>query len=488
MATQAKDMTAAVDPTEAMAAMLKRQRAAFYADLPVPARTRIDRMDRAIAILVDHQDALAQAMAEDFAGRPKPMSLFTDVASSIKALKFAKKRLKRWMKPEKRGLEFPLGLLGAKARVEYQPKGVVGLISPWNFPVNLTFGPLAGIFAAGNRVMIKPSEATPVTSERMKTLFAEYYDEEEVAVFTGGPDVGRAFTELPFDHILFTGATAIGRHVMRAAADNLTPVTLELGGKSPVILSDSADLDRAAERVVVGKMMNAGQICLAPDYMLVPEDKVAAVADALAGKAGEMYPTLKGNPDYTAIIDARHKARLEGHIKDAEEKGAKVRQVNPGGEDFASEGDNAAVLPLHILTDVHDDMTVMQEEIFGPVLPLVPYGSLDEAIDFVNHRPRPLGLYYFGEDADEESRVLERTVSGGVTVNDVIFHVSAEDLPFGGIGPSGMGAYHGREGFKTFSHAKPVYRQTKINLVAMIGAVPPYGDRLKKTLGLQIKK
>ncbi|RMD87071.1 MAG: coniferyl aldehyde dehydrogenase [Alphaproteobacteria bacterium] len=470
-----------------METVLAAQRKAVLAESPVSAAVRIDRLERARALLVTHRDSLADAMAEDFRGRPRLMSQFSDIAPSVKALAFAKKHVRRWMRPERRRLEFPLGLLGAKAWIEYQPKGVVGLISPWNFPVNLTFAPLAGILAAGNRVMIKPSEITPATSDTMARLIREYFDETEITVITGGPEVGQVFSALPFDHLLFTGATAIGRHVMRAAADNLTPVTLELGGKSPVIVSRSADLAETARRVIIGKMMNAGQICLAPDYMLVPEEAVAPAVEALEAAATAFYPTVKANPDYTPIVNARHKARLLAHIEDATRKGARITVVNPAGEDFTAD-ENSTVLPLHILRDVDDGMTVMQEEIFGPLLPIVSYRAIEDAIAYVNARPRPLGLYYFGRDREEERRVLDRTVSGGVTLGDVLWHVAHEDLPFGGIGPSGMGVYHGREGFRTFSHAKSIYRQSRINIGRLIGAEPPYGERLRRIVELQIRK
>ena len=490
MATQVDAVSEAQEADVVRAAMqdvLEAQRKAVLAESPVPPSVRIDRLERARALLVDHRHALADAMAEDYGGRPELLSLFSDIAPSVKALAFAKKHLRRWMRPERRRLEFPLGLLGAKAWIEYQPKGVVGLISPWNFPVNLTFAPLAGILAAGNRVMIKPSEITPATSETMARLIRDYFDETEITVITGGPEVGQAFASLPFDHLLFTGATSIGRHVMRAAADNLTPVTLELGGKSPVIVSRSADPAETARRVVVGKMMNAGQICLAPDYMLVPAEDEDDIAEALVTAASALYPTVKANPDYTPVVNARHKARLMAHIADAERQGAEITVVNPAGEDFTAD-ENSTVLPLHILRKVTDDMTVMQEEIFGPLLPVVGYASIEDAIAYVNARPRPLGLYYFGRDGEEERRVLDRTVSGGVTLGDVLWHVAHEDLPFGGIGPSGMGVYHGRDGFRTFSHARSIYRQSRLNVGRLIGAEPPYGTRLRKVVEMQIRK
>ncbi|GAB4576342.1 MAG: coniferyl aldehyde dehydrogenase [Rhodothalassiaceae bacterium] len=472
------------DPAIAqMQATLAAQKKAFLEELPVSLATRRDRLSRAIALLVDRKDELVEAMDADFSGRPKLMSLFTDIASSVKALKFARKHVKTWMKPERRRLEFPLSLLGARGQVEYQPKGVVGLISPWNFPVNLTFGPLAGILAAGNRVMIKPSEITPATSDLMARLIGEYFDRNEIATVTGGPEIGQAFSALPFDHLLFTGATSVGRHVMRAAAENLTPVTLELGGKSPVIVSRSADLARMAERVIAGKMMNAGQICLAPDYILAPRDRLSEVREALMAAALRLYPTAVGHDDYAAIVNRRHRDRLLDLLKDARAKGARVTEVTPQSDD--AEGSR---MPLHIVEDADETMRVMQDEIFGPILPLLPYDGIDDAIAFINAHDRPLGLYWFGTDRAEMRQILDRTVSGGVTVNDVVWHVAHEDLPFGGIGPSGMGAYHGREGFLTFSHAKSVYRQTGFDLMRLAGALPPYGDKLRKTLKLQIRK
>ena len=481
-------VTAAWDERDAaaMRAALDVQRAAFVGELPVSAAARLDRLRRAETLLIDHQDALVAAISEDFGHRSTEMSLMTDILSSVKPVRHAIKHLGSWMKPERRALDFPLGLLGARARVEFQPKGVVGIIAPWNFPINLTFGPLAGVLAAGNRAMIKPSEYTPVTAALLAELIAAAFDPAEVTVVTGGPAVGRAFAGLPFDHLVFTGGTAVGRHVMAAAAANLVPLTLELGGKSPTIVSRSADIGRATDRIAMGKMMNAGQICLAPDYLLVPREREDAVVAGLQTAVAAMYPTLLANPDYTSVLGARHRERLEGHVADARAKGAEVIVVNPAGEDFAAQNGNK--MPLHILRGVDDSMTVMQEEIFGPLLPVVPYDTVDEAIDRINRRDRPLGLYWFGDDAAEQRRVLDRTISGGVTVNDVVFHVSAEDLPFGGVGPAGMGSYHGRDGFRAFSHAKAVYSQPKLDLAGLAGFKPPYGARTRKALARELKR
>lgn len=468
----------------AMLDVLARQKA-MNIRLGAPThRERTERLDKAIALLVDHQQALVDALDEDFGARSKDSSLLTDVASSVAALKFAKDNLARWMRPERRKVEAPLNLLGAKAEIRFQPKGVVGIIAPWNFPVNLTFTPLAGVLAAGNRAMIKPSEYTPLTADLMKALIAKYFTDEEIAVFTGGPEIGGAFAGLPFDHLIFTGSTSIGYHVMRAAAENLTPVTLELGGKSPVIISRSADIAKTAARVMAGKTLNAGQICLAPDYVIAPKDGAEAFVAAATAATAKLYPTLKDNPDYTAIVSQRHFDRLHDLVADAREKGARVVEINPGNEDM-SQQEHRRFAPTLIL-DPTDDMKVMQDEIFGPILPIMTYDRIGEAVHYINAHPRPLGLYYFGEDGAEREQVLANTTSGGVTVNDVIFHVAQEDIPFGGVGPSGMGAYHGREGFLEFSHRRAIYTQIKSEVLALMR--PPYGEAYRKQVAGRVKK
>ena len=465
--------------------VLELQRARFMEELPVTLAARRDRLKRAVAMIADNADAFCDALSEDFGHRSREQSMLTDIASSIAPLKHALKSVEKWMRRDTRAVQFPLGLLGAKAWVEYQPKGVVGVIAPWNFPVNLVMGPVAGAFAAGNRVMVKTSEFTPRTAALFEEVCPKYFPTDELAFFSGGADVGKAFSELPFDHLIFTGATGIGRHILHAAADNLTPVTLELGGKSPVIVGKGADIAKTTERVAIGKMLNAGQICLAPDYMLVPEAQEQAVVDGLKAAVSAMYPTLLANPDYTAIINDRHHQRLTDWVADARAKGATVEVVNPAGEDFA--GSNARKMPLHIVRNATDDMIVMQEELFGPILPVRSYRAIDDAISEVNRRDRPLGLYYFGPDDAERRRVLDRTISGGVTLDDVVFHVSMEELPFGGIGPSGMGSYHGTDGFKTFSHAKAVYKQAKLDVAKLAGLKPPYGKATMASVKRQMK-
>lgn len=465
--------------------ILERQRKAFMAELPVPLDVRRDRLKRAVAMVSDHADRFCDALSEDFGHRSREQSMITDIAASIGPLKHAMKKMAGWAKAERKPVMFPLGLLGAKGSIEYQPKGVVGVIAPWNFPVNLVMSPLAGIFAAGNRAMVKTSEYTPAVAALFEEVVGHYFAVEELAFVSGGPEVGKAFAELPFDHLLFTGATGIGKHILHAAADNLTPVTLELGGKSPVIVGRSADLAQVTERVVLGKMMNAGQICLAPDYMLVAAEQEDAVIAGLTQAASTLYPSILANPDYTAVINDRHYQRLTTWIDDARARGAEVITVNPAGEDFSTS--NSRKMPLHIIRGATDDMTVMQEEIFGPILPVRRYDTIESAVEEVNRRDRPLALYYFGKDANERRRVLDRTISGGVTTDDVIFHVSMEELPFGGIGPSGMGAYHGEAGFRTFSHARSIYRQPRIDVAKLAGLKPPYGAATRKAIARQMK-
>jgi coniferyl-aldehyde dehydrogenase len=467
-----------------MMATLQRQRDAFTAARPEQMSVRKDRLKRIIAMMKETGEEFARAISRDFGHRSHEQSLMTDIMPSVTAAKYCLKHMDAWARTEKRKPNFPLGLFGAKAELRYEPKGVVGVVSPWNFPVGLTIGPVAQAFAAGNRVMIKPSEFTEDTSELMREVFARYFAEEEMAVFTGGPDVGQAFCGLPFDHLLFTGATSVGKHVLRAAADNLVPVTLELGGKSPTILGRSANVERASERIAMGKMLNAGQICLAPDYMIVPQELEERAIGAVSNAVSAMYPTLLNNDDYTSVVNAKHRDRIQGLIDDAKAKGAEAIEINPGNEDFSAS--NGHKMPLTILRNVDDDMKVMQDEIFGPVLPIKTYKAIDEAIDYINAHDRPLGLYYFGEDAGERERVLTRTISGGVTVNDVVMHVSIDDLPFGGVGPSGMGSYHGPEGFKTFSHARSVYTQPKFDLAKLAGLKPPYGPTTRKTLAREL--
>ena len=438
---------------------------------------RSDRLDRIVSMVTKYKSEIISALQDDFGNRDPVMSAVTEVDSVIGPMMHAKKNLKKWMKTEKRKAAIaPLGsalsLLGAKAEIRYQPKGVVGAISPWNFPLNLALAPLGGILSAGNRVMLKPSELTPASSDLTKLMIEEFFDESEIAVFIGDPEVGAAFSGLAFDHLIFTGGTAIAKHVMKAASENLVPLTLELGGKSPVVVGKSSKIKDTASRVMQGKTMNAGQICLAPDYALVPEESVDEFVQATVDVTSEMYPDMKDNDDFTSIINQKHYDRIQGYISDAKEKGAEVVEINPSNEDFSQQPHHK--IPPTIILNPTEDMQVMQEEIFGPVLPVKTYKDVSETVDYINSKDRPLGLYYFGEDSKEKDYVLDNTTSGGVTVNDVISHIQMEDLPFGGVGPSGMGSYHGYDGFKEFSHAKAVYKQTRFNLMKLAGLVPPY--------------
>ena len=470
---------------EEMRRLVALQKKAHIAEGPMTAERRIDLIDRTIALLVENGDKMVDALVADFGNRSPEGTLATDVGGTLGALKYAKHNVRKWMKPSKRSSMFPLGVLGASTRVEYQPLGCVGNVVPWNFPFNLCFGPMSSIFAAGNRTIIKPSEYTVRSALLTKELCDKYYSEDEVAVVLGGPETGATFSRMPFDHLLFTGATSIASHVMRAAAENLVPVTLELGGKSPVIVSQSADMTKTAARVMTGKTLNAGQICLAPDYVMVPECKVDDFVAQATKSVETMFPTMKENPDYTSVVNQRHYDRLQSYLDDARAKGAKIVEINPANEDFSQQPHHK--IPPTIIIEPTEDMKVMQEEIFGPILPVKSYKSVDDAIGYVNDHDRPLGLYYFGDDRNEENRVINSTTSGGVAVNDVITHIMQEDAPFGGVGPSGTGSYHGKECFINFSHAKTVFRQTPFEFAA--GALrPPYGEKTRKMLAGIIKK
>jgi coniferyl-aldehyde dehydrogenase len=465
-----------------MREIFERQHAAAIDDGLVTVEIRIDRLKRVRRLIGRNQDAIIEACNADFGNRSRHQSRMSEVLSVMSGMKHAADNVKKWMGSDRRKVMFPLNLFGARARVEYKPKGVVGTLGTWNFPVYTSILPLAGIFAAGNRAMIKLSEVTPETSTLLRKLITETFDEAECAAITGGPDVGAEFAGLPFDHIIFTGGTNIGRHILHAAADNLTPVTLELGGKSPVIVGRSYDLAKAARRVMVGKALNLGQACLAPDYCLVPRERLEDFVGAATKQFEEMFPTILGNPDYTSVINARHHERLSSMVADARSKGADIRELNPAGEDFTKQAAGIHKMPMTLVVEPSDEMRVMQEELFGPVLCIKGYESIDDCIRYINSKGRPLGLYYFGEDPAEQRAVLDRTISGGVTINDVMTHSGCEDLPFGGIGPSGMGSYHGRDGFLEFSHKRAVFHQTKLDLMKLAGMLPPYGAKCEKQL------
>jgi coniferyl-aldehyde dehydrogenase len=456
--------------------VLNLQKKKFIKDGPPSINLRVDRLNRLTSMLVENRYAFTEALSSDFGSRSQNASLMTDVYTVLPEITNAIKNIKRWTKDEKRSSNMPFSLFGAKSYIRYEPLGTIGMISPWNFPVNLAFGPLASIFAAGNQVMHKPSELTPETAALMKELCDKAYDQDEFATFLGGPETGEAFSKLNFDHLLYTGSGNVGKHVMNAAAQNLVPVTLELGGKSPVVVGNSADIQASAKRVMFGKTMNAGQICLAPDYVMVHKDKKDEFITEAEKAVADYYPNIKNNDDYTSIINERHFDRLNGLIDDAREKGATINQINPSNEDFSQQ--EFFKIPPTIITDTSDDMRVMKEEIFGPILPVLEYTDVEEALDTINSKDRPLGLYYFGTDKNEQSNVLDNTSSGGVTINNVVGHIQQQDLPFGGVGPSGMGRYHSQDGFKNFSNARAVFKDVPFFMDNLaFGMIrPPYKE------------
>ncbi len=470
-----------------MREILRIQRESYLNEGFVNANTRIDRINRAIDVLVRFSNKISDALDSDFGCRPRQITMLSDVLGSVASLKHARKHVKLWMKSEKRSTAFPLNILGGRSRIEYQPKGVVGLVAPWNFPVSMVFQPMSGIFAAGNRIMIKPSEYTPETSSVIEEMIKDSFSEEEAFTICGGAEVGQAFSSLPFDHMIFTGATNIARHVMASAAQNLVPVTLELGGKSPVVISRSAKLKMSLERILLGKTLNAGQICLAPDYLMVPEENLDEIIALAKNIVPSMYPNISDNPQYTAIVNDRHFKRLSGYLDEAKERGLELISLHPSGYG-SPENMNSRKIPPVLIPNPLEDIAIMQEELFGPILPIKTYQNFEECISYINSKPRPLAVYYFGRDSSEENQMVSRTTSGGVCVNDVVMQVAQEDLPFGGIGASGMGSYHGLEGFKTFSHTKSIYRQTKINFAKLGGLMPPYGASTEKSIKMQLKK
>ncbi|WP_447799084.1 coniferyl aldehyde dehydrogenase [Pseudomonas moraviensis] len=457
-------------PAETLDRQFQAQRAAYAANPMPPAAQRQQWLKALRDLLNAERQALIEAISADFSHRSADETLLAELMPSLHGIHYASRHLKRWMKPSRR--KVGRAFQPASAKVVYQPLGVVGVIVPWNYPLYLAVGPMVGALAAGNRVMLKLSESTPATGLLLKQLLARIFPEDLVCVVLGEADVGMAFSRLPFDHLLFTGSTSVGKHVMRAAAENLTPVTLELGGKSPAIVSRDVPLKDAAERIAFGKTLNAGQTCVAPDYVLVPEDRVGAFVEAYRQAVKGFYPTLADNADYTAIINERQLARLNAYISDATSKGALLIPLFEQGQ--------GRRMPHSVLLNVSDEMSVMQDEIFGPLLPIVPYRDLEQAFAYINQRPRPLALYYFGYDKREQHRVLHETHSGGVCLNDTLLHVAQDDMPFGGIGPSGMGHYHGHEGFLTFSKAKGVLIKQRFNAARLI--YPPYGTSIQKLI------
>jgi coniferyl-aldehyde dehydrogenase len=460
-------------------ALLAAQRRAFV-DRPPTHADRIDALRRLDAALIARAPDLVAAVSEDFGGRAAEETRALELLPLINEIRYARRHLKRWMAPRRAAVQWQAW--PATARVVYQPRGVVGVVSPWNYPLFLTLVPVASAIAAGNHVLVKPSELTPATAALMQSIVAELYPPDYVTVVIGGVDTAAAFVALPFDHLLFTGSTRVGKMVMKAASEHLVPVTLELGGKSPVIVHDSYPMKRAAERILTGKLYNAGQTCIAPDYALVPQHRQNEFVAEARGAIARMYPALVDNPDYTRIINARHYGRLTELVDDARRLGAEVIEVNPRNE-TCDVGNR--VFPPTIVTGVRADMALAGEELFGPILPVIDYQTIDEAIAYVNARPHPLAFYYFDEDGERASDVVRRVTSGGVTVNDCIFHVGQPALPFGGVGPSGIGRYHGFDGFETFSHKKGVLWQRRWSPLAALR--PPYRAMTRRILSFLLR-
>ena len=458
-------------------ALFAAQHQASRAQIDVPFALRCDRLRRMRALLDEHGDALARAAQADFGVRSLQLTEIADLFVLRTMLAHTIKHLKKWMKPKK--VRTPFYLLPSHAYLQRQPLGVVGVVSPWNYPVQLSLGPVITALAAGNRVMLKPSELTPQTSALMAKLLGDAFAADEVCVVQGDGDVSAAFCSLPFDHLFFTGSTAVGRIVAKAAAANLTPTTLELGGKSPCVIDASCDLNKAAIKIAHGKLLNAGQTCIAPDYVLLPRGMEAAFADAFSKAINTLFPSIAGNPDYAAIISPRHHERLQALVAEAKSNGARVQVVGTG--DTLTGNVTRQMAPV-LVFDAPATSRLMTEEIFGPVLPVLPYDSLDHAITHINAHPRPLALYWFGTDTASRDKVLSQTVSGGVTVNDTLMHIAHENLPFGGVGESGWGSYHGEAGFLRLTQQKPVLVSSKWARGDLF--YPPYGKRFDQVMGL----
>jgi acyl-CoA reductase-like NAD-dependent aldehyde dehydrogenase len=460
----------------------QRLKHAYEAHRQPSAATRREWLARLAALLTENQTELSNAIAADFGHRSHHETQLLEIFPALSAIKHARQHLAGWMSPQRSWAS--LWFMPARNEIRPQPLGVVGIIVPWNYPLLLAVAPLVAAMSAGNRTFIKMSEFTPRTGKLFAELIDTYFTNDEVLVVNGEADVAQVFSTLPFDHLLFTGSTAVGKLVMRSAAENLTPVTLELGGKSPAIIGPDADIAVAAEKIMFGKCLNAGQTCIAPDYVLLPAGREQAFIDAARDVVAKRYPLLADNPDYTSIVNARHVARLRGYLDEAQSRGAALHVMNPASESLDAFAASQKIAPT-LVTGTGDELRLMQDEIFGPILPLVPYQTLGQAITYVNDRPRPLALYYFGHDQSNLANVLDETVAGGISVNETILHISQEDLPFGGVGPSGMGAYHGKFGFDTFSKLKPIFHQSRFNGLALFK--PPYGKRFERLVKLLMK-
>lgn len=468
-----------------MQELLSLQRKSFSGAGYPEVDSRIDRLDRLLTMLKKYDSQICETISEDFGGRAFELSRLADVFLTVEQVKHAITNVSGWMKTEQRPPPLPAGDAGATTEIRSMPKGIVGIIGPWNFPVHLILGPLVCVLAAGNRAMLKPSEITPKTALLIDEMIGEFFDPTEVAVVLGGAKVSEEFSQLPFDHLMFTGSTTVGRHVMRAAAENLTPVTLELGGKSPVVIDKDVDLSIVAARIMAGKLFNTGQVCVSPDYAFVPEELLRPLIAELEKATSTLFPSIADNPEYTAIVNENHFRRLQHLISDATAAGIETITFNPADEDY-EEAANRKLLP-RVLLDPPDDSAVMREEIFGPLLPIKSYKQIDEVAKYINAHDRPLALYYFGNNEQHRTQFLNDIIAGGMAVNDVVTHVTCHQLPFGGTGASGMGRYHGIDGFREFSHLKAVYTQTPVEEIAGFMR-PPYSDAMRGLLQQQISE
>ena len=476
-------MSAHLQSIDQLPALLKAQRKAFDQQGAVSAEQRRGRIQAVIDLLVDHHQALAEAMDADFGGRHPGYGLMNDVLGSLSSLKHARDHLEAWMPDEPRRVFAPYDQLGGQGWVRYQPKGTVGIIGTWNAPLFTLLSPLACAFAAGNRAVLKPSEIVPRTADLLARLIGERFDPLELAIITGGVEVGQAFASQPFNHLVFTGSTEVGRDIMRRAAENLVPVTLELGGKTPVLIGQGADIAEAARRLAIAKGINGGQICISPDRVFVPvaqrEQFIRQFAETFAG----LYPSVADNPDLISVVNERHLQRLDGYLDELRQEGVELVQCPDAPYDPAS-----GKRPMTLVINPPLRSRIMQEEIFGPALIVLSYSDIRQVVDEINQGERPLALYYFGEDPQEQDYVLDHTLSGGVTLNDALMHAAMEDAPFGGVGASGMGRYHGREGFIEFSHLRTVFKAPAVDPRGEWGMLPPYHPGFTDVMKLQITR
>jgi coniferyl-aldehyde dehydrogenase len=483
MSTTPQQVDSAVDgPREAMRAILERQQQAFLAEGPPSAASRRDRIDRLLALVLDNADAFVDAMSADYGTRPKTGSLFTEILGVVSVIEHTRSHVPQWMRATK--LMRAARLFGLKAEVQPSPLGVVGIIGPWNFPLNLVVLPASAAFAAGNRVMIKMSEITPQTADLMAAAAPKYFDSAELDVVTGGPDVAASFSTLPFDHLFFTGSPSVGALVQQAAAPNLVPVTLELGGKNPVVVSPDADINRSAVRIAQARMINGGQVCICPDYVFVPDARMDTFVDVARQTLRDMFPSIVSNDDYCSSVNDANFDRVVALIDDARVNGATVETVAPAGESLPNRA-TRKIAPT-IVRDIDEHMKIANEEVFGPVLVVRPYSQLTDAIDYINRRPAPLVAYWYGPDNDDFKNFVRHTRSGGVARNDFGAQMIPSAAPFGGVGRSGMGAYHGKAGFDAFSHYRTVVG-SDLPFSVTGRAAPPFSGSTRAGVGVALR-